>query len=88
MSYCNKQQQHDTCEPEIPDAAGKGIIHMAQTQAQEIAARMLKADTWDIEDCKALCTLAGLAGDWEAAEGETFEKVVQAAAEKLLVEII
>lgn len=61
---------------------------MARTQAQDIAARMRKAQEWDAKDCKALCELAGMAADWEAADGETFEAVVQEAAEKLGVEIL
>ena len=38
--------------------------------------------------CRELCEEAGMADEWDAADGETFEAVVQKAAEKLGVEIL
>jgi hypothetical protein len=57
------------------------------TQATEIAARLLTSDTWDMADCKELCKLADLEREWEAADGESFEAVVREAAEILSVEV-
>lgn len=44
----------------------------------EIAAEIRNSEIWDLENCAALC---------EAADGDGFEAVVEAAAEKLGVEI-
>lgn len=53
----------------------------------EIADRIRTADSWDPDDCKALCEAAGMEADWAAADGDTFERVVEAAADRLGVEI-
>lgn len=60
---------------------------MNKTEVQELAAKIAAADTWNENDCKKLCELAGMLGEWNAADGETFETVVYNAAEKLGVEI-
>ncbi len=57
-------------------------------EAMKIAEIIRNADTWDMDACRELCDLAGMAAEWEAADGETFEQIVFAAAEKLGVEII
>ncbi len=54
---------------------------------EEIAKRMQEAQEWDADDCKELCEAAGLSEEWEAADGENFEAVVEQAAEILGVEI-
>ena len=53
----------------------------------EIAKRIKNAEVWDEDDCKALCEAAGMSEEWDTANGETFEAVVKAAADKLHVEI-
>ena len=61
------------------------------TEAQEIievARKIYESDEWNLEDCKALCKLAGLGEEWENADGDSFEAVVKKAAKKLGVEII
>ena len=60
---------------------------MKRTEAQELAAKIAAADTWNESDCKKLCELAGMLDEWNAADGETFETVLYNAAEKLGVEI-
>lgn len=60
---------------------------MKRTEAQELAAKIAAADTWNENDCKKLCELAGMIDEWNAADGETFETVVYNAAEKLDVKI-
>lgn len=57
-------------------------------RATEIAETIRSADTWDMDALTELCELADMAEEWEAADGETFERVAFAAAEKLGVEII
>lgn len=52
-----------------------------------IAARMKASETWSDDDCRSICDAAGMVGQYEAADGETFEAVVTAAADKLGVEI-
>lgn len=49
--------------------------------AYEIAAE------WDNDLCAELCEAADMTAEWETADGDTFEAVVYAAAEKLGVEI-
>ncbi len=56
-------------------------------EENEIARKLREMDTWDMELLKELCALAGMEKEWEAADGETFEAVAYAAAEKLGVEI-
>lgn len=53
----------------------------------EIAAIIRSASEWDYDLLAALCMKAGLADEWEAADGETFEEVANQAAEILGVEI-
>ncbi len=55
--------------------------------AYEIAADIRNAAEWDNDLCAELCESAGMTAEWEAADGDTFEAVVYAAAEKLGVEI-
>lgn len=58
------------------------------TEAMKIAEIIRNSDTWDMDACAELCELAGMEDEWKAADGETFEQVVTAAADKLGVEII
>ena len=55
--------------------------------AIEIAADIRNAAEWDNDLCAELCEAAGMENEWNAADGETFESVVNAAAKKLGVEI-
>lgn len=57
------------------------------TRVQEIAKELNTSGEWIPELCQELCELADMSQEWEAADGETFESVVCAAAEKLGVEI-
>lgn len=45
------------------------------------------SNDYDSDLLAELCELAGMTSEWEAADGETFESVISAAAEKLGVEI-
>lgn len=57
-------------------------------RAYEIAEEIRNSDEWDFELCEELCKLAGLETEWEEADGETFEFVLENAAEILNVKII
>lgn len=57
-------------------------------RAFEIAEEIRNSDEWDFELCEELCKLAGLETEWEEADGETFEFVLENAAEILNVKII
>lgn len=64
------------------------IIRLSQSvEVVEVAARIRESFTWDEDDCRELCDLAGLADEWDAADGEEFEGVVYKAARILGVEI-
>lgn len=55
--------------------------------AQEIARELRNSGEWIPKLCMELCILADMESEWEEADGEKFETVVYAAAEKLGVEI-
>ena len=56
--------------------------------ANEIAADIRNAAEWDNDLFAELCEAAGMLDEWNAADGDSFESVVFAAAEKLGVEIV
>lgn len=55
--------------------------------ANEIAADIRNAAEWDNDLCAELCEAACMTAEWEAADADDFESVVNAAADKLGVEI-
>ena len=57
-------------------------------RAEELAAEIRENQEWDMDQLQELCELADMTEEWEAADGETFEQVAFAAAEKLGVEIM
>lgn len=57
-------------------------------RAYEIAKEIRASGEWDFNLCGELCKLAGLEHEWETADGETFELVLENACEILNVEII
>ena len=67
--------------------AGKDYI-MKNIEATKIAEALRSADTWDMGLARELCALAGMDDAFDAADGETFESAIYAAADKLGVEII
>lgn len=52
-----------------------------------IAKALRESDMWDLELAEQLCDYAGMIEEWLNADGDSFEEVVYAAAEKLGVEI-
>lgn len=54
--------------------------------AEDVAEAINACTEWDINLCEALCELADMSDEWDAAE-EDFENVIYAAAEKLGVEV-
>lgn len=58
------------------------------TRAQEIAKELRESGEWILEACEELCMLADMAEEWEMADGENFESVIFAAAEKLGVDVL
>lgn len=67
--------------------AGKDYI-MKNIEANKIAEALRSTDTWDMGLARELCELAGMAEAFDDADGETFEPVIYAAADKLGVEVI
>lgn len=55
--------------------------------AEDIASAIRREGKWNPDLCAALCKMAGLADEWEAANAESYEQVILAAAEKLDVEV-
>lgn len=52
----------------------------------ELAKKIDDAQEWNLDDCKALCEAVDMGDEWEAADGETFEAVVEKAIEIALKE--
>ena len=55
--------------------------------AQEVADRIRQSDVWILSDCALLCDLAGLSEQWQEAEPEEAETMIQLAADYLGVAI-
>jgi len=87
--YATYKEAHDAAEKLCKKTMGdRGTIDVESiTRAEEIAQALQESGTWDIALLKELCTLADMESEWQAADGETFEDVAYAAAEKLGVEI-
>lgn len=56
--------------------------------AKKLAEAIRNSDIWDMDALAELCALADMEEEWEAADGDSFEQVAFAAAEKLGVELI
>ena len=61
---------------------------MKSIETTKIAEALRRNDTWDMDLAHELCALAGMAEAFDSADGETFEPVIYAAADKLGVEVI
>lgn len=61
---------------------------MEKSEIIALAEKIRSSETWEDEDLRTLCKAAGMLYAYTAADGETFEAVAFAAAEKLGVEII
>lgn len=44
-----------------------------------LAKKIDNAQEWDMVDCLALCEALDMGDEWEAADGETFESVIEKA---------
>lgn len=49
-----------------------------------LAKKIDNAQEWDMDDCKALCEALDMGDEWEAADGDTFESVIEKAVETAL----
>ena len=60
-----------------------------EEELQELAAKIHAAKTWvEVEgELRALCEAAGMADEYKAADGDSFEAVIYKAAERLGVEV-
>lgn len=57
-------------------------------RAIEVAEAIRASDTWDFDLLAELCELADMSEEWKSADGDTFEHVAFAAADKLGVELL
>ena len=60
---------------------------MKYENAEALAAEIRSRDTWDLDELAELCRLADMEEQWAEADGDSFESIAFAAAEKLGVEI-
>lgn len=63
------------------------IDRLHESAADKIAQQIRDSAEWDSDLLAALCKLAGMEAEWAAADGESFERVAEAAADKLGVNI-
>ena len=61
--------------------------YLCSLSDEELAEKIRSLPEWDVDLNRDLCWRAGMIEEWEAADGDSFEEVVQAAAEKLGVKI-
>lgn len=61
----------------------------ADPETTELAEAIRDAHDWESckDECRQLCDMAGMADEWDNADGETFEGVLDRAAAKLHVRI-
>jgi len=59
----------------------------ASDEIKDVVDKINKSQTWDVAELERLCDIAGMKKEWDAADGDAFESVAYAAAEKLGVEI-
>lgn len=61
----------------------------AEPEATKLAEAIRDAHDWESckDECRQLCDMAGMADEWDNADGETFEGVLDRAAAKLRVRI-
>lgn len=61
----------------------------ADPEATKLAEAIRDAHDWESckDECRQLCDMAGMADEWDNADGETFEGVLDRAADKLHVRI-
>ena len=57
------------------------------TNLAELEKRFKQSDKWDIKNCEELVKLADMEKEFEEADGENFEKVLEKAADKLGIEL-
>lgn len=55
--------------------------------AEEIAEALRNGSEWNFDLAEALCAEADMDEEWEARDADTFEAVIEAAADKLGVDI-
>lgn len=59
-----------------------------ENEIRDLAKKIRNSDEWKLDDIRALCDAAGMLDEFDAADGETFESVVYAAAKKLHIDVI
>ena len=59
-----------------------------ENEIRDLAKKIRNSDEWDLDDIRDLCDAAGMLDEFDAADGETFEAVVYAAAKKQHIDVI
>ncbi|MBS3950828.1 MAG: hypothetical protein KGZ53_09255 [Peptococcaceae bacterium] len=59
-----------------------------KNRVEELARAIRASKIWDMNQLAELSSLAGMDQEWADADGETFETIAFAAADKLGVELI
>lgn len=72
---------------EDPYDGDRGEASRFDSPSIEELEQMMQGPEWDFKACQALCEAAGMAEEWELADGSSFESVLCAAAEKLGIRI-
>ena len=85
-SYCDAANCMDDCIYTMDEMEE---ILDGEDELHELAAKIRAAKTWvEVEDeLRALCEAAGMADEYKAADGDSFEAVIYKAAERLGVDV-
>lgn len=63
-------------------------MYYTREEVNEIAMKIRNSGEWLLDECRKLCDAADMVEEWDEADGDTFEDVVFAAADRLGVDII
>ena len=56
-------------------------------ELKAMISEMTASGEWSLDTLSAICEAADMADEWAAADGDTFETVAYAAAEKLGIDL-
>lgn len=95
VDYCIEQMEdwknctNDYIDDEDPDDNRyvDAVVLLEEDSTELTAYRIRHNGEWNPDDCRHLCELADMAGEYDSADSDTVEDVVSAAADKLGVEI-
>ena len=93
VDYCVEMAQDwaeylgDYCGEEQDDEERRLTVEELTVTAEDIASVLRSRYEWPLTLCETLCKMAGMLDDWKASDADSFERTVEAAADKLDVKL-